>query len=166
MVLREFAVWANADDTNAYPGVERLAHNLRMHPNTVYNVRKALVAAGELVETARKGRNGPKVYTVAAVAAANRGLTPQGCEPMGSHQKPVGSHQKPVGSHQKPVGSHRTGRELTPQGVDDLVLPDRKRPEGEGLPSGKGLVSEAEVVQGEVVEPTTTARTSTKWSAA
>jgi hypothetical protein len=31
-----------------------------------------------------KGRNGPKVYTVAAM----RGLTRQGCEPMGSHEKP------------------------------------------------------------------------------
>ena len=96
-VLR--AVWTDFNGTNAYPGLDRQAHGLRMHPNTVWKARKALVAAGELVETGRNGRNGLKIYSVAAMATAARGLTRQGCEPMGSHEKPVAHTETPVGSH-------------------------------------------------------------------
>jgi hypothetical protein len=130
LVLLQYASYVNGDAT-AYPGIETLASMLRLHKNTVWQARKDLVAAGELAEVGRKGRNGPKVYRVTAVV---RGLTPQGCEPMGSQETAVGSQSN--------------GRGLTPQGVSEVVTARRsKRLEGERPPQNGNVTNLEEAIR-------------------
>jgi hypothetical protein len=91
LVLREFADNADPDGTNSYPGVKYVADVLRLDYDYVWKVKQRLVKAGELVETGRKGRNGPKIYTVAVAARVACGLAPQEGEPMDSPSEAVDS---------------------------------------------------------------------------
>jgi hypothetical protein len=140
LVLREYALYVNEEGI-AWPGDDTVARNLRLGKNTVWRAKKALEAAGELEVVRRKGRNGPKLYRVAAVA---RGLPNIGGEPMGSPQEAMGSPHSAVGSPPM-VGS------------EVVQLPEGKKQEGEtASPNGNStgaLLSLQEYLRGKGIGP-------------
>jgi Helix-turn-helix domain len=101
LVLMEFAWHADADGGSTYPGNATIARNLRISERTVKRAKRALLEAGELVQAGRKGRNGPKVYTV---AAAQRGEAAHSGPPVERPQNPVGrpQHGRGEATHMAP----------------------------------------------------------------